>query len=222
MVVVCLVLLVAVIVALFVGSRTGHWLVVSEPLAKAQAIFPHAGRPPFRELEAAQLYRDGWAPEVWIAPVEPGEEQQLLQRIGVEIPAGWSWRRDLLEKLGVPADSIRVLPALVRNTEDEVRAVVEQLEAGGGQRVILVSSKVHTRRIRSLWGRTAPSTLEAVVQPAREDPLDPARWWTNTDDGEQVIHELVAMVDLWLGGWLRPERPGDRSDELSSPEASAP
>ena len=35
---------------------------------------------------------------------------------------------------------------------------------------------------------------------------DPDAWWTNTEDGQAVLHELVGLVDVWLGIGLRPER----------------
>ena len=62
----------------------GHWLVVSDELAPAEAIFVHAGRVPFRAIEAARIYNDGFAPEVWLADIAPTMESAALARLGIE------------------------------------------------------------------------------------------------------------------------------------------
>jgi uncharacterized SAM-binding protein YcdF (DUF218 family) len=196
--------LVAVAPALLRGL--GSWLVVGDELVEADAIFVHAGHLPVRVLEAADLFLEGMAREVWLADTVPTEERAALEEVGVAVPTEWHWNREVLLARGVPAEAIRLLPALVANTRDEVGLVAEEMERSAGRRVILVTSRQHSRRVSTLWRRTAPSGLEAIVRPSRHDPFDPERWWTNTDDGEAVLHELLGIVDAWVGLGLRPER----------------
>ena len=47
-------------------SRLGSWVVVADPLVKADAIVVFGGQLPFRAMEAAAIYHEGWAPEVWV------------------------------------------------------------------------------------------------------------------------------------------------------------
>src|SRR5262250_127408 len=64
-----LVLLVASISAFF---TVGRWLVVEDPLQRADAIVVLSGRMPQRALEAARLYREGYATQIWLTrPIEP-------------------------------------------------------------------------------------------------------------------------------------------------------
>ncbi len=67
--------------ALAAFSSVGRWLVVEDPLAKARAIAVLSGRMPVRAMEAAKLYRQGYAPEVWLThSAEPG---QALKAMGL-------------------------------------------------------------------------------------------------------------------------------------------
>jgi hypothetical protein len=73
-----LVLLIAFMLCLF---YLGRWLIVEDPLDHAQAIAVLSGRLPLRVLEAAKLYRAGYAPEVWLShSTEPGKS---LREMGV-------------------------------------------------------------------------------------------------------------------------------------------
>src|SRR5260370_27425580 len=63
---------VILVFVLFFG--VGRWLVVEDPLEKARAIAVLSGRMPLRAIEAAKLYRQGYAPEVWLThSSQPGE-----------------------------------------------------------------------------------------------------------------------------------------------------
>ena len=55
------------------------------------------------------------------------------------------------------------------------------------------------------WRGIADRTLRARVAPSRYDPLDPDRWWVNTDHAQAVLHELAALVNVWFGAGFRPD-----------------
>src|SRR5882724_2167381 len=56
-------------------SGLGRWLVVADPLERAAAVVVLSGGVPFRAVEAAAIYRDGWVREVWITRASnPAEE----------------------------------------------------------------------------------------------------------------------------------------------------
>src|SRR5271168_3297338 len=64
--------LVVFVIAVFL-LFLGRWLVVEDPLEKAQAIVVLSGDMPLRASEAAKLYREGYAPSVWLThSTEPG------------------------------------------------------------------------------------------------------------------------------------------------------
>lgn len=189
------------------GARgLGQWLVVVDPLEPARAIVVLSGRLPFRAMEAASLYRAGWAPEVWLTTEARTPEDAALARLGILVTRAEVYNREVLERLEVPARAIRVLNGDVWNTVDEMRLVSRELGAGGADRIILVTSKTHTRRVRATWGAVAGSSSRAIVRDASEEPFDTEHWWRHTRDALQVTWEVFGLMNAWAGFPLSPDR----------------
>lgn len=188
------------------GRRLGGWLVVSDPLQPASAILVLSGGLPFRAMEAAKLYREGWAPAVWVTHVEYAEEEGIMKRLGLEWPSEDTSSVQVLEKLGVPPGSILILPEGIVDTAGEERAALDQLRKVTGERVIIVTSPPHTRRARAIWRAVAGNSAEAIVRPAPEAPFDAARWWHTTRDIQAVSHECLGLINLWLRFLAPPGR----------------
>ncbi len=184
----------------------GAWLVVEDEIGQTDVIFVHSSDVPYRAMEAAELYGQGRAPEVWIAALVPSERSRALERIGMSFLGSHYWERQILQRLGVPAGAIRVMDTPVLNTLDEIDALRAEMLQLGRTSVILVTSRAHSRRVRLLWSKADDASIEGAVRWARADPFDPDRWWTNTDDGKEVVHELLGILDMWVGTGLRPKR----------------
>jgi uncharacterized SAM-binding protein YcdF (DUF218 family) len=199
-------LVLAGLLAYLAARRVGYWLVVYDPLMPARAIAVLSGGPPFRAMEGAKLYRAGWAPEVWLTHPVLAEEP-AFRSLGIEYHAEEYYNTQVLEKLGVPASAIRVLPDGVLNTASEDLAIFKELKKVGGTRVIIVTSEPHTRRTRAIWHTLIGDTPELIVRGAPEDTFDPGRWWRNTHDAESVSHEVLGLVNVWCGFPARPDRP---------------
>jgi uncharacterized SAM-binding protein YcdF (DUF218 family) len=183
-----------------------HWLVVSDPLERAQAIVVLSGHLPFRAMEAASLYRQGWAPEVWVTRGSRPAEEAALARVGVQVIWPDAYNREVLEKLGVPPGAIRLLSEGVLNTAEEVRLVAREIERVGGDRVILVTSKPHSRRVRATWRAIVGGSPRAIVRYATSDPFDPGHWWRNTQDALAVSREVFGVMNVWARFPVQPDR----------------
>jgi uncharacterized SAM-binding protein YcdF (DUF218 family) len=180
----------------------GRWLVAEDPIEKAQAIVVLSGRMPLRAVEAAKLYREGYAPRVWLThSTEPGA---TLEAMGISYVGEDSYNLRVLMHEGVPADAIRVLEPPIINTADEIAAVSAALEEEKGRTVIIVTSKVHTRRVRVLWHRLAARRGRAIIRAASDDPFEPRRWWRTTGDALDVVREFLGILNAWAGMPLRP------------------
>ncbi len=201
--------LVAVLIAILApwGVRgLGHWLVVANPLEPARAIVVLGGRVPFRAMEAASIYRQGWAPEVWLTKEVRSPEETALDRLGVAVIRGEGYNREVLEHLGVPPSAVRLLSDPVQNTVDEVRLIAGELGRDRGGRVILVTSKTHTRRVRATWSAIVGAAPRAVVRYAVEEPYHPGSWWRNTRDALDVSREVFGLMNVWVGFPVQPDR----------------
>ncbi|MBI2358414.1 MAG: YdcF family protein [Deltaproteobacteria bacterium] len=203
-------LLILFALALVLGTwallRAGRWLVVGDPLAPARAIVVVSGHLPFRAMEAAQIYRQGLAPEVWLTRPSAPQEEKALARLGIAVTREESYNEQVLRRLGVPRNAIRILSEPVLNTEQEVLLISRILEQVGGETVILVTSKYHTRRVKAIWNSLVGDTQKAIVRYAPEDPFDPDRWWRNTRDALAVVRESMGLLNAWAGFPLRPDR----------------
>jgi hypothetical protein len=152
-------------------------------------------------MEAAKLYRDGYAPKVWLThSTEPGA---TLGAMGISYFGEDVYDVQVLMHEGVPADSIRVLEPPIINTADEIAAVSAALEKEKGRAVIIVTSKVHTRRVRILWRRLARHG-QAIVRAASDDPFEPRQWWRTTGGALDVVRELLGILNAWAGMPLHP------------------
>ncbi len=187
-------------VAVFVGL--GRWLVVEDPLEKSQAIVVLSGRMPIRAVEAARLYRAGYAPQVWLT--RPDEPTASMAAMGIADPGEDFFNARVLEHEGVPSAAIRVLDPPITNSADEMRAIASALHQENEAPVIIVTTKAHTRRIHSLWRRFSQSHARAIVRAASDDPFDPARWWRSTGDALDVLRELLGLANTWAGLPLSP------------------
>src|SRR5436190_14122883 len=177
----------------------GTTLIVQDPPQPARSIVVLGGQVPFRAMEAAAIYRQGWAREVWLTEGGQFDEDIALAKLGIDRAAEYTYSRRVLERLGVPAGAIRVLPGANQNTADEVRTIARALNASGSHRVIIITSKYHTRRVRVLWRVLAGGGAEAIIRYPPDDPFDPRHWWRNTTDAQMVSHEWFGLLNAWVG-----------------------
>jgi uncharacterized SAM-binding protein YcdF (DUF218 family) len=149
-------------------------------------------------MEAAKLYRQGYAPEVWLThSLEPGES---LKAMGIPFEGGEEvYSTRVLIHEGVPATAIHVLEPAIVNTADEVSVISAALDREKNRSVIVVTSKPHTRRARLLWRKLAPGECRAIVRAASDDPFDPQHWWRNTRDALDVVREVLGLMNAWAG-----------------------
>ena len=187
-------------------SGIGQWLMVADPLEPAKAIVVLSGRVPFRAMEAASIYREGLAPEVWLTKEVVRAEELALGRLGVAIVREEVYNREALERLGVKPEAIRLLGDGILNTVDEMRLIASELGRNGGERVIIVTSKAHSRRVRATWAAIVGASPRAIVRYAREEPYGARGWWRNTRDALDVSREVFGLMNVWAGFPVQPDR----------------
>ena len=182
----------------------GQWLVVQDPLVRADVIVILSGHLPDRALEAAQLYRAGYAGQVWVSqPISPAEE---LKTMNIYFLGEDFYNEKVLLARGVPADAIQILEHPSANTEEEVREISETMRRDNFHSVIVITSKPHTRRVRTIWHKLVGSDPRAIVRFANGDPYDGAHWWRHTNDALETVREILGLLNVWGGFPLRPSQ----------------
>jgi len=182
----------------------GRWLVVEDPLAKARAIVVLTGAMPIRAVEAAKLYHQGYAPEIWLThSLEPAA---TLGEMGISFAGEDYYNARVLIQEGVPAGAIRVLDPPIVNTADEVNAIAVALEKEKDRTAIIVTTKAHTRRVRLLWHKLGSGRGNVIVRASSADSFDPRHWWRTTSDALDVVREVLGLVNAWAGLPLHPAK----------------
>ena len=193
--------------AAWVRSGLGGWLMVEDPLEQARAIAVLSGHTPFRAMEAASIYRQGWAPEVWLTQPGVQPESAALASLGFKVVGDENYyNRLVLIRLGVPKGAIRAVGEGAQNTAEEIQVIAREVKHMSGDRVILVTSKPHSRRVRSTWRVLVGRTPAAVVRYASGDPYNPDRWWRHTRDALAVSREVFGLMNLVAGFPVQPDR----------------
>jgi uncharacterized SAM-binding protein YcdF (DUF218 family) len=157
-------------------------------------------------MEAARIFHQGWAQEIWLTPGGWQEEAAAMARLGVDTVPEYEYSRRVLERLGVPKSAIRVLDGPTKNTAEEVRAIARAVKAQQGIRVILVTSKMHTRRVKTIWRQLVGDHPQAIVRYTPDDPARPERWWRDTGDAMAATRELFGLLNAWAGFPIKSER----------------
>ena len=182
----------------------GNWLVVEDPLVHADVIVILSGRLPERAVEAAQVYKAGYADQVWISPpISPVDD---LKAMKISYLGEDFYNEKVLIAKGVPPDSIRILEHADANTEEEVRQISENLRKLDFHSVIIVTSKPHTRRVRTIWRKLVGSEPRMIVRYPHDDVYDGSHWWRHTRDGLDVVRETLGLFNAWAGFPLRPSQ----------------
>lgn len=180
----------------------GYWLVREDPLAKADVVVVLSGGMPYRANGAANIFKSGYAPEVWVT--RPEGPQQELAALGIHFVGDEEYSREILIRQGVPAGAIAILPDIIVNTQDEVREISQAMRGKGMHTAIIVTSPEHTRRVKALWVKLVGDDLRLVVRAAPEDPFNPDHWWGNTRDALALVREYLGLLNAWAGLPVQP------------------
>ena len=179
--------------------RLGAWLVVEDPLEKADAIIVLGGTMYERPLEAVELLKEGWADRVYLfQQVSDWGEASLIER-KIPYTREVDLQIDVMQRLGVDKSRIGVLEQ-ANSTADEADDVFELASREKLGRLIVITSKQHTRRARLvLRRRLTPINVTTIVRASRFDRSDVDRWWTNRSTLRFTLFETQRLFGYWIG-----------------------
>jgi len=170
----------------------GDFLVVRDNLAAADAIVVLNGDPNSRPFEAARLFRQGLASEVWIARSEDSE----LSRAGV-YPNTTDLAIAVLKKGGVPAGHVVQIetPGGVTSTFDEARALHEYVMSRSIRKIIVVTSAFHTRRAHWALRKEFRGTNTVLLMwPVPNPKYGADNWWRYEDGVIGLQNEYLKLL----------------------------
>jgi len=179
------------------ASAAGRLLVVAQSVGSPDAILmlashewerlPAVARVARKYPSAVVLLTNPWRPDEWSCYRCP--ERPLL-----------------LQRAGVAADRIVILPQRATNTIGEARAAVEYVRRTPVRRLLVVTSPYHSRRALSVFRHVLASVVvEVGVEPAlRESGATPGFWWAHEYDAWYVAYEWAALAKYALRHRVSP------------------
>jgi len=187
--------------AAYVGGcrRAGAWLVKENVPEHADAMVLLMGGFPDRVLQAVDLYKEGKAGRLLIVEESMGPFRALEAR-GADIISNTEQARNSAIALGIPADSITVLPGDARSTLDEAIVVRDYLvERNNIDTVLLVSSSAHMRRASMIFKAALKNNDHPVYigcSPSAYSDFNAAKWWRDKEGIQSVLTEYAKMVSF--------------------------
>lgn len=194
-------LFIAILLIIFskdILTTAGRWLVVSDAPSHSDAIVVlNTGVEIYpRLIQAAELYRAGYADKIVINGNRKTSVLRGLEKKGFQ--GCCDWYEDsirILVLLGVPRH--KIIPVSAEDAYDtvsEANIVGKEIIEAGIARIILATSKYHTRRARFIWQNMYPERLSVSVVPASSDIFDPQGWWRDGKQIRWVLSEYGAWV----------------------------
>lgn len=176
--------------------QAGEWLSDSDLPRKADAIVVLGGSFA-RPFQAADLYRQGLAPKIYVSVPVREHQYRLLDEAGIAYPREEEVARRILLQHGVPASAIEYLGKDLISTAAEARAT-HGVFARGAPKLLIVSSPYHLRRARMTFTDALPAAEIGMIA-SSYDPL-PQAWWRDQSAARNVLSELAKIAFYQLGG----------------------
>jgi uncharacterized SAM-binding protein YcdF (DUF218 family) len=181
--------------------NAGKWLVKNDNPVHADALVILMGSIPDRVLEATDLYKAGLTDRVVIVEESMGAYRELEAR-GAHIISNTQQCRNAAIALGIPEESIVVLPGDARSTQQEAIIVREFLKARPAiDTILLVTSADHTRRATMIFEKAfKKSGMQIVVYscPSKYSNFKGKGWWKRKESIQVVLFESIKIANFFF------------------------
>ena len=188
-----------IFVILFIGlcSRAGRWLVKEDEPVQADAIVILMGSVYDRVLQASDLYQRGLGREMIIVETRKTDKDKDPEYEGGYKKSNTGQTRNLAIALGIPSDSIKILPGGATSTQMEAMIIRRYLAYHPSiDTILLVSSAEHTLRASIIFKyafRKAGMMVQVVTSPSIYTRFDADKWWKSWQGIQDVLFEYLKI-----------------------------
>ncbi len=183
----------------YLFSKAGQFLVREDSIKKSDALVLLMGSYPERVLHAADLYHAGYAPNL-VFCAESNSGLQLLLNRGIELKSSNQQCRYAAIKLGIPDDSIILLPGNATSTQMEALIIRDYLSKQPEiDTLTIVSTPGHTRRAGMIFEKAMKSLDRRVViytSPSSYSNFTGEKWWKDREDIQIVVIEYLKIFNF--------------------------
>lgn len=194
-------LLLTAIISAIGCRKAGLWLIKEDHPQTADAIVILTGSIADRVLQAADIYKSGYAGKILIVNESMGAYKELEKR-GFSVISKTSQTKDALVFFNVPRDSIIILPGDAESTMSEVMIIRNYISLNNNiDTILLITSSPHTRRASMIFNK-AFSEMETPVTvlsiPSVYNKFNADKWWRCKEDIQIVFLEYMELMNFLL------------------------
>lgn len=184
-------------------ASMGRYLVVSHPLEKSDLIVCLGGASVERGLAAADAYRRGLAPKIFVVREAAPDGYDILLQRGVSYPESRERMIMMLKGLGVPDSAILTRESLSAGTVMDAGLLREVVGEENYRSLILVTSPTHSRRAWLVFKKALREEgVRILVLPSPYSNYNPEAWWKNPGDLRRVVLEYQKLLYSFFKGYL--------------------
>ncbi len=173
----------------------GNYLIVSDPIEKADAIVVLSGGEKDRLPEAAELFTSGYSDTVILTDtgyLSEGSESEAA--VDPNVIKAYD-----LTQMGVPISNILITRDVVGSTMDEANSVLVIMQKQGFQSMIIVTDPYHSRRTKLVFERVfQDSGITVRIQSVKDHWFTGAGWWFHPDGWKYMVTEYAKLFAFWF------------------------
>ena len=177
-------------------TQLGRYLVVSRPPEKSDLIVCLNGANVEIGMAAAETYKKGFAPLIFLMRAAPPDGAELLHEKGVEYPEEKDLLVMLLKGLGVPDNALIVGSPYVDSLFAEAESVNRIVGEKGYRSLILITSPIRSRRTWLTFKRAfrGNEDIRIFLIPSPYSGFSPQDWWKTGRYAQEVISEYLKLL----------------------------
>ena len=173
----------------------GRYLIIDHSLENSDLIVCLAGENVERGLAAADAYKDGLAPLIFLAREGLQDGHDLLKEEGIEYPESVDLIIILLKRLGIPESAIIIGDTYVESTLDEAQLVRKVVENRRFKSLIIITSPTQSRRAWLTYKKVfRESDVRILVLVSEYSNFSPGDWWKKRKYTKQVVLEYEKLI----------------------------
>ncbi|HEY0979052.1 MAG TPA: ElyC/SanA/YdcF family protein [Flavobacteriales bacterium] len=190
-------LLVVLLVRLFrepLLRAIGDHLITDEAPVHVDAVYVLGGGAFDRGREAVRMYQLGICDRFVFTGADPVSDLSIY---GLDVK-GCELARQVALRNGMPETSATVLPKGT-STVEEADALLQLAEAEGVDTVMILTDRLHLRRVRRVFReRFRKAGITVVLHGTRSSFYDEERWWESEKGLLMVNNEYVKLLYYML------------------------
>ena len=168
----------------------GNFLIKEDTTVKVDAAYILSGNNLERSMEAAELWKMGYFPAVY--PMGANINGNL-EIIGQELADAQLIQLSLIQ-LGVAPEQITIIEEGT-STLEESEAILGNAKARGYKRIMIITSKFHTRRTRGVFRKKFEQAgINVFIKGANPIHYELDRWWEAEEGLIFVNNEYVKLL----------------------------